>query len=142
MGAEAVKVPMGTSYDGTKAGPFTVQVSAPERYKPSEYAAGLQPDDKTVIKFSVTLVNEGSQAYEPNVTIEVTIGGILAHPVFDTSGGFGDSWGSIIPAGRSLTLKHAYAASTQDASVIDVVVRPMSSIEWTQVAMFRGGLTG
>lgn len=129
MGTDTVNLP----------GKITVTSSVPERYTPSHFGEGYATREDAIIKFQMTATNQSETPFDGNnLYMEVTIGGVPGHAIYDCERGICDNLGKIIPPGRPLTATLIYAASTKDTSVIDVTMRTM--VDYETIAIFRGAV--
>ena len=99
-----------------------VTVSAPEPFKPSEYAVTDNADD-TYLSFTVTIVNKTGKKYEPALFIaSVQSGDREGEQIFDSENGFSGTPSTAILNGRQSTFTIGFSAS--DAKDIVMEVRP------------------
>ena len=85
-----------------------VTVTAPKKFKPSEYAAGAEAKG-TAVKFQVTLKNTGSKAYDPTLFSDtVSSGEAEAETIFDSENGFEGSPSTTVRPGKTVKFNVGY----------------------------------
>jgi hypothetical protein len=99
-----------------------VEVTAPQPYKPSRYAAGHDRD--RAVKFDVTVTNGSDEPLEAvTVMTSATHGGRQVSPIYDSAnGGSENPAGTILP-GKSMTFSVALSLA-KDPAELQVEVRP------------------
>jgi len=84
---------------------LAVEVTEPQAYRPSRYAAGHDGD--RAVKLDVTLINDSNEPFDAILTqVKVIHGGRQASQIFDANGGTENPQGTVLP-GKSMTFSVA-----------------------------------
>lgn len=99
-----------------------VEVTAPQPYRPSRYAAGHDRD--RAVKFDVTVINGSDEPLDAvTVMTSATHGGRQVSPIYDSAnGGSENPTGTVLP-GKSMTFSVALSLE-KDSAELQLEVRP------------------